>query len=92
MLCKARTAYLAATKGKDSLPGKVIGIGIESGLFFTPKDGRMFDTTVCSSTEDGVQFQQGLSCSFEVPPVVAKFVKDGMDLCQAANAVLKHIL
>ena len=73
---------------KDStISGKIIGIGIESGLFFTPNDGRMFDTTVCSSTEDGVAFQQGLSCSFEIPPVVAKFVEGGMDLAQAANAV-----
>ena len=82
---RAKGAYKEAKDetGADSI---IVGLGIESGLFYTA-DGRCYDVCVCSSTNDGVQFNQGMSCSFEVPPAVAKFVKeDGMDLTQASNA------
>ena len=65
----------------------VLALGIESGLFFTQPDGRCFDVCVCSSTTDGINFNQGMSCAFEVPPPVARFVlEEGMDLSQASIA------
>ena len=42
---------------------------------------------MCSSTTDGINFNQGMSCAFEIPPGVVKFVvENGMDLSQASNA------
>jgi inosine/xanthosine triphosphatase len=86
---RARAAYEEAKKEmvEEGVEEEILALGIESGLFFTPADGRCFDVCVCSSTVNGVTFNQGMSCAFEVPPPVARFVKeDGMDLCQASNA------
>jgi len=45
---------------------QIIALGIESGLFFTETDGRCFDVCVCSSSNDGKNFNQGFSCAFEL--------------------------
>ena len=86
---RARTSWEEAnteTTESSTIPVQVLALGIESGLFFTQPDGRCFDVCVCSSTTDGINFNQGMSCAFEIPPPVVKFVKEGMDLSQASNA------
>lgn len=63
----------------------IIALGIESGLY-AMQDERYYDVCVCS-VFDGVSYFQGMSCAFEIPPEVLKFVlDDGMDLSQACNA------
>jgi len=63
----------------------IIALGIESGLFFT-KSNRCYDVCVCSSTNDGITFNEGMSCAFEIPPPVVRYVMLGQDLSQASNA------
>ena len=46
--------------------------------------GRAFDVCVCSATDDGETFNEGMSCSFEIPPPVFAHVREGMDLSQAS--------
>ena len=83
---RARASFEQA-KATASPSSKILALGIESGLFFTKVDNRCFDVCVCSSTTDGFNFNQGMSCAFEIPPGVVKFVvEDGMDLSQASNA------
>eukprot|EP00933_Yihiella_yeosuensis_P025007 TRINITY_DN1938_c1_g1_i1.p1 TRINITY_DN1938_c1_g1~~TRINITY_DN1938_c1_g1_i1.p1 ORF type:complete len:355 (-),score=79.93 TRINITY_DN1938_c1_g1_i1:44-1108(-) len=80
-----RNAYKRA-KASSEGDAVILALGIESGLHWTEVDGRAYDVCVCS-TYDGVAFNQGLSCAFEIPPSVLKFVVEkGMDLAQATNA------
>jgi len=80
---RARNAYTKAkADGQDSA---ILAFGIESGLNFTP-DGRAYDLCVCSAY-DGMSFNQGMSCAFEIPPAVLRHIQEsGMDLSQASNA------
>jgi len=83
---RARASFEQA-KATASPSSEILALGIESGLFFTKVDNRCFDVCVCSSTTDGINFNQGMSCAFEIPPGVVKFVvENGMDLSQASNA------
>eukprot|EP00501_MAST-03F_sp_TOSAG23-6_P001136 GSMAST32.ASY1.ANO1.1179.1 assembled CDS len=62
-----------------------VALGIESGLFKLD-DGSYYDVCVCSSF-DGNRHHLGMSCAFEVPSAIMKFVQeDDMDLSQACNA------
>jgi len=73
----------------------VYSVGVESGV--CELDDRMFDVCV-TSIFDGelhhlgsrlnglIEYVTGMSCAFEIPPKVAGFVRDGMDLSQACNA------
>ena len=64
--------------------GRLLGIGIESGLF--KLDGRYYDVCVVSAY-DGTTHHYGLSCAFQIPPRILEFVtKHGKDLSQACNA------
>jgi len=64
----------------------VLAIGIESGLYTSGVDARMYDVCVCSAF-DGTSFNQGLSCAFEIPQPILRYVtEEGMDLAQACNA------
>ena len=64
---RARASFEQA-KATASPSSKILALGIESGLFFTKVDNRCFDVCVCSSTTDGINFNQGMSCAFEIPP------------------------
>ena len=62
-----------------------VAFGIESGLLQLA-DGSWYDVCVTSAF-DGFKHHLGMSCAFEIPPAVVKFVlEDGMDLAQAVNA------
>ncbi|CAE8636219.1 unnamed protein product, partial [Polarella glacialis] len=81
---RARNAYAQARAGNSS--AVILALGIESGLNWSTVDGRAYDVCVCSAF-DGTTFNQGMSCSFEIPPLVLRFVlEEGMDLAQASNA------
>ena len=47
---------------------------------------RFFDVCVTMATRDGETFNMGMSCAFEIPPGVMRFVHEGKDLSQACNA------
>ena len=84
---RAQAAYAEARKATATASQPIIALGIESGLFFPDGDtGRAFDVCVVMATEDGESFNMGMSCAFEIPSSVMKFVNDGMDLSQACNA------
>ena len=92
---RARNARAAAIKtlemetssvSSENRKPVVVGIGLESGLFKNPGDGRTYDVCVASVSFDGKTFRHGLSCAFEIPPKVLEFVHQGMDLSQACNA------
>ena len=84
---RAKAAYERVRASvRQAEEGKLIGIGIESGLFHVEDEERYYDVCV-SSVYDGEQFREGLSCAFEVPQKIMKFVlKNDMDLSQASNA------
>lgn len=67
-------------------PGvSIVSLGIESGLFEIG-ESRYYDVCICSAY-DGTDYTQGMSCAFEVPQEIMKFVlNEGMDLSQASNA------
>jgi inosine/xanthosine triphosphatase len=76
----------AINRSKNAFQDADYSIGIESGLLEVPhsKTGVM-DVCVCV-IYDGKDTHMGLSCAFELPKKVAKFVKEGMNLSEATEA------
>ena len=68
---------------------ELIGIGLESGLMEVENEG-VFDVCVCAVLRIGADGRQcidiGLSCAFEIPSAIMKFVNEGKDLSVASNA------
>jgi len=64
---------------------RVLGLGMESGLFRDP-DGAFYDLTCCAFF-DGDYFHVGYSCAWRLPDEVSKLIEGkGMDMSEAANA------
>ena len=80
---EAAAAAACAEKKASDASMRVLGIGIESGLFAL--DGKYFDVCVVAAY-DGRHHHIGLSCAFEIPPTILTHVLDGgADLSQACN-------
>jgi inosine/xanthosine triphosphatase len=70
-----------ALVGLSQPGGRLLGLGIESGLF--ELDGRHYDVCVVSAY-DGATHHLGLSCAFEIPnPILRHVTEHGKDLSQA---------
>eukprot|EP00927_Polykrikos_kofoidii_P050443 TRINITY_DN4435_c0_g1_i3.p1 TRINITY_DN4435_c0_g1~~TRINITY_DN4435_c0_g1_i3.p1 ORF type:complete len:304 (+),score=64.44 TRINITY_DN4435_c0_g1_i3:191-1102(+) len=80
---RARNAYDRAQKAQPT--AIILGVGIESGIFRTEGDRRGYDVCIVSAF-DGDSFNQGMSCAFEIPPPIMKFVEQGLDLSKACHA------
>eukprot|EP00929_Paragymnodinium_shiwhaense_P025420 TRINITY_DN15379_c0_g1_i1.p1 TRINITY_DN15379_c0_g1~~TRINITY_DN15379_c0_g1_i1.p1 ORF type:complete len:238 (-),score=43.95 TRINITY_DN15379_c0_g1_i1:141-773(-) len=81
---RARNAHKAAREAGEG--GDILAFGIESGLHITQADKRAYDLCFCCAF-DGETVHHGISCAFEIPPPILKFVvEDGMDLAKACNA------
>jgi len=65
----------------------VYSFGLESGLFAAPGTNTGFLEACTCAIYDGTNYYIGLSCGFEVPAAILKFVlEDKMDLSQACFA------
>ena len=66
-----------------AMHARLLGVGIESGLFAL--DGRYYDVCIVSAY-DGTTHHYGLSCAFQIPPRILKYVTNhGKDLSQACR-------
>eukprot|EP01060_Flectonema_neradi_P007981 TRINITY_DN15695_c0_g1_i2.p1 TRINITY_DN15695_c0_g1~~TRINITY_DN15695_c0_g1_i2.p1 ORF type:complete len:241 (+),score=35.44 TRINITY_DN15695_c0_g1_i2:45-725(+) len=81
----AKNRAEAVFKATAAEKGGVLCVGIESGVF--KADDRFFDVCVCS-TYDGERHSLGFSSSFEIPPMVAKFLQPPhrQSLAEACNS------
>lgn len=86
---RAEAAYAEAISSQASggmASGEVLAIGIESGLYQPVTADGWYDVCVVSAY-DGKEHRFGLSCSFEIPPAIMRFVLERkMDLSEACNA------
>lgn len=85
---RAEAAYAQATSSfpEDGAARSMLAIGIESGLFQPSGDSEWFDVCVVSAF-NGSTHRLGLSCSFQIPPAIMRYVLEhGMDLSEACNA------
>ncbi|KAJ1621292.1 inosine triphosphate pyrophosphatase-like protein, partial [Pavlovales sp. CCMP2436] len=74
---RARAAFASRATGVQ------LAFGIESGVFEMGEQA--FDVCACVAF-DGTIEAVGWSSAFQIPPSVAGFVREGMDLSQASSA------
>ncbi|GGM67241.1 hypothetical protein GCM10007108_01660 [Thermogymnomonas acidicola] len=73
----ARDRAFAALRSLD------YGIGIESGCFWSPLTGKVFDVHVCAVVDRYGYITYGMSSGFEVPEPIVERIKRGQTTSQA---------
>ncbi len=83
------TTRYATRRAMEALSDGDYGIGVESGVWRDPVNGKFLEKHVCVVVDRYSRVTVGTSSGFELPEDIISLMKDGLDESEAFNAVYK---
>lgn len=81
------TTRFATRRAMEALFDRDYGVGIESGVWRDPVNGKFIEKHVCIVIDRFSRVTKGTSSGFELPEDIISLMKDGMDESQAFHAI-----